>query len=214
MFQVIAKAPELALVAAHDQGSLQLVKLLGSLKWGLSDLESLPFGIAVPIHQALQALQQRPPTSLSPAEYVLIGREDLAATLENIVTVASNQAAMVAQPPPEYAQFTPAALSITPPGMHHHHHHHHPGFDFPVSPALLTEIDLPGMWPVQQQQREIVPVVATPGSVSPIPMVAVWPTSRDGNPVWPLASASLSDVWHSRCVFDAYCIPAKYSNPD
>ena len=56
------------LVAAHRSGSLQVLQQLGQLRWSLAELDTLPFGLAVPLQEALQLLRDCPPSGTpSPA---------------------------------------------------------------------------------------------------------------------------------------------------
>lgn len=47
--------------AARRRGSLEILNLLGDLEWQLMDIDCLSFGIALPIHGALQGLREDPP---------------------------------------------------------------------------------------------------------------------------------------------------------
>jgi hypothetical protein len=44
------------------QCSFDILTILGDLGWSLMDIDTLPFGIALPIHEALHLLQKDPPS--------------------------------------------------------------------------------------------------------------------------------------------------------
>eukprot|EP00892_Ulva_mutabilis_P003696 jgi/Ulvmu1/1699/UM116_0012.1 len=50
--------------AVHRHGSLEILNLLGDLDWQLMDIDCLPFGIALPIHGAIQVLRRDPPSGV------------------------------------------------------------------------------------------------------------------------------------------------------
>ncbi|GMH41655.1 hypothetical protein BSKO_09565 [Bryopsis sp. KO-2023] len=58
-----------------------VVNLLVERKWDLRKLESLPFGLALPIREAIHRCKEKPPTGWSMEAYALIGRDDIVATL-------------------------------------------------------------------------------------------------------------------------------------
>jgi hypothetical protein len=66
LMQKIQGRPDSELVAAHYCGSLQVLRLLGSLGWSLTDLDTVPYGFAVPVHEALQLLRDSPPSGTCP----------------------------------------------------------------------------------------------------------------------------------------------------
>ena len=48
------------------------------LSFTLDDVDDLPFGIAIPIREALRICQMNPPSAWPLAAYELLGRKDLA----------------------------------------------------------------------------------------------------------------------------------------
>lgn len=58
----------------------ELVLHIVQRKFSLHDLTLLPYGISLPIWEALRATRSNPPNNWSPQAYILIGREDLAAS--------------------------------------------------------------------------------------------------------------------------------------
>ena len=42
-------------------GGLQLLHLLGARRWTLADVDTLPYGVAAPLHEALQLLRDCTP---------------------------------------------------------------------------------------------------------------------------------------------------------
>ncbi|PSC69420.1 anaphase-promoting complex subunit 1 isoform X2 isoform B [Micractinium conductrix] len=71
-----AQAADLLEAASH-----RIVRLLVRQRWTLTDLESLPFGVALPLRQAIQYCRTSPPTDWPQEAYVLIGRNDIAASM-------------------------------------------------------------------------------------------------------------------------------------
>lgn len=47
------------------QCSFDILSILGDLGWTLMDIDTLPFGIALPIHEALHLLRKDPPSGMS-----------------------------------------------------------------------------------------------------------------------------------------------------
>jgi anaphase-promoting complex subunit 1 len=68
----------------------------------LCDLEDLPFGIAVPLREALRECRYNPPIAASKEAYILIGREDIAFQMEGDVRT------------------TPLSLTVQSPSHKHH----------------------------------------------------------------------------------------------
>jgi hypothetical protein len=46
------------------QCSFDILSILGDLGWSLMDIDTLPFGIALPIHEALHHLRKDPPSGM------------------------------------------------------------------------------------------------------------------------------------------------------
>lgn len=66
----------------HEEGSGGHERLLVEMierKWGLAELERLPPGIAIPLHEAVRYCRASPPSDRPAAAYALACREDLAA---------------------------------------------------------------------------------------------------------------------------------------
>ena len=53
--------PDSELIATHRHHCLQVLQQLGAFGWTLATLDTLPFGFAVPLHEALQLLRDHPP---------------------------------------------------------------------------------------------------------------------------------------------------------
>jgi hypothetical protein len=62
---------------------------VGSNPWAigftLSDLERVPFGIALPLREALPACRHSPPGCCDIEAYALVGRQDLAQRISQLV---------------------------------------------------------------------------------------------------------------------------------
>jgi anaphase-promoting complex subunit 1 len=71
-----AQASDLLQAAAH-----RIVRLLVRQRWTLADLDCLPWGVALPLRQAIQHCRSSPPTDWPQEAYVLIGRNDIAASM-------------------------------------------------------------------------------------------------------------------------------------
>ena len=67
------QAAELLEAAAH-----RIVRLLVRRRWTLADLDTLPWGVALPLRQAIQHCRASPPTDWPQAAYLLIGGWDRA----------------------------------------------------------------------------------------------------------------------------------------
>ncbi|CAD7696275.1 unnamed protein product [Ostreobium quekettii] len=63
------------------KASKEVVQLLVRWGWTLLDLQSVPFGVVLPIREALQRCKAHPPTGWPIEAYTLIGRDDIVATL-------------------------------------------------------------------------------------------------------------------------------------
>jgi hypothetical protein len=50
------------LAKVQRQCSFDILNVLGNLEWTLMDIDTLPFGIALPIHEALHLLRKDPPS--------------------------------------------------------------------------------------------------------------------------------------------------------
>ena len=50
--------------AVQRRRGLEVLHLLGDLDWQLMDIDCLPFGIALPIHGAIQILREDPPAGV------------------------------------------------------------------------------------------------------------------------------------------------------
>ncbi|KAL4443950.1 hypothetical protein ABPG75_011687 [Micractinium tetrahymenae] len=61
--------------------SPRLVRLLVRQRWTLADLDALPFGVALPLRQCIQHCRSSPPNDWPEEAYVLIGRNDIAASM-------------------------------------------------------------------------------------------------------------------------------------
>lgn len=59
----------------------RIVRLLVRQHWTLADLDVLPWGVALPLRQAIQHCRGNPPTDWPQEAYVLIGRNDIAASM-------------------------------------------------------------------------------------------------------------------------------------
>ncbi|KAL3147502.1 hypothetical protein ABBQ38_014558 [Trebouxia sp. C0009 RCD-2024] len=68
--------------AAIQEGAEKLVMAMVNQGWTLPDLDTLPLGVALPLREALQHCRGQPPAGWPSAAYVLIGRDDIAATAE------------------------------------------------------------------------------------------------------------------------------------
>lgn len=55
----------------------------------LSDLESLPVGVALPLLDCVQRCREAPPSDWSIAAYNMIGRQDISMTIDSNVKLAS-----------------------------------------------------------------------------------------------------------------------------
>ncbi|GAB4821235.1 hypothetical protein N2152v2_008281 [Parachlorella kessleri] len=62
-----------------EAGSQRLVLELVRRRWTLADLDTLPWGVALPLRQALHQCRGSPPGDWPREAYVLIGRNDIAA---------------------------------------------------------------------------------------------------------------------------------------
>lgn len=51
------------------QCSFDILSILGDLGWSLMDIDTLPFGIALPIHEALHLLRKDPPSGVPLVHY-------------------------------------------------------------------------------------------------------------------------------------------------
>lgn len=58
--------------AVQRRGSLEILNLLGDLDWQLMDIDCLPFGIALPIHGAVQILREDPPAGVHDLHRIII----------------------------------------------------------------------------------------------------------------------------------------------
>jgi hypothetical protein len=63
--QRVEQRPNDELVSAAQPHSLQVLQQLGNFGWTLAVLDTLPFGLAVPLHEALQLLRDNPPAGAS-----------------------------------------------------------------------------------------------------------------------------------------------------
>ena len=60
------------LADAHRRTAAALLQQLGAAGLTLAQMETLPFGIAVPIHEALQLLRDSPPASTLSHAFVVV----------------------------------------------------------------------------------------------------------------------------------------------
>jgi hypothetical protein len=189
----------------HHRGRLEVLNMLGDQGWDLVELETLPFGIALPIHEALQSLREHPPTGarrsmhiratslqkrrdidmrelfhadLTPDKYILIGREDMAATMlclaeaqdsastlpDGDISEGGGRQYMARSLSPEQSSFVTPRLSEIP--------------------QYLT----PGS--SQRNSR-----IRLRGST---PSVSGWACSANGTPVQPNQAQRLQQEWASR----------------
>ncbi|KAI3425098.1 hypothetical protein D9Q98_008476 [Chlorella vulgaris] len=70
------QAADLLEAAAH-----RIVRLLVRQGWAQADLDVLPWGVGLPLQQAIQHCRSNPPTDWPQEAYVLIGRDDIAASM-------------------------------------------------------------------------------------------------------------------------------------
>ncbi|XP_033102759.1 anaphase-promoting complex subunit 1-like [Anneissia japonica] len=57
--------------------SERVIVYMSQMNFTLQDLQSLPFGVALPLQEAISECKKSPPSDWSEAAYVLIGRQDL-----------------------------------------------------------------------------------------------------------------------------------------
>ncbi|KAK9828929.1 hypothetical protein WJX72_002853 [[Myrmecia] bisecta] len=90
------------------EGAQKLVLAMVDKGWDLAEVDSLPMGVALPLREAMQRCRASPPAGWPVAAYVLIRRDDIAAT----IAAAGAAPADGAQP----AGAT-AATAVAPPSM-------------------------------------------------------------------------------------------------
>jgi hypothetical protein len=71
--QKVQGRPDAELVAAARGGALRALQVLGARGWTLAALDALPFGLAAPLHEALQLLRDCPPPGARAAYVVVSG---------------------------------------------------------------------------------------------------------------------------------------------
>eukprot|EP00887_Chlorella_sp_A99_P005912 scaffold29.g5912.t1 len=64
-----------------ERCSQRIVQLLVHQGWTLADLDTLPFGVALPLRQAIQHCRPSPPGDWPREAYVFVGRSDIAARM-------------------------------------------------------------------------------------------------------------------------------------
>ena len=58
---------EAELAEAHRRNCEAMLQHLGRAHWTTADMETLPFGVAVPLHEGLQLQRDSPPASAPPS---------------------------------------------------------------------------------------------------------------------------------------------------
>ena len=76
----IYRAMAASAAAGGQEGRHTVVGEIVALGWTRRDLDRLPFGVAVPILELLHGCRVDPPAGLGASAYLLLGRQDLAAT--------------------------------------------------------------------------------------------------------------------------------------
>jgi hypothetical protein len=72
---------DLEMERAHEKQQLlneKLVETMVKSNFKLKDVDCLPFGVALPLREAIRSCRATPPSSWGAEAYALIGREDLA----------------------------------------------------------------------------------------------------------------------------------------
>ncbi|KAL0039031.1 hypothetical protein WJX77_005730 [Trebouxia sp. C0004] len=133
---------------AIQEGAQKLVLAMVDREWTLPDLDTLPLGVALPLREALQRCRAKAPSGWPLAAYVLIGRDDIAATVQASVAL-----------PPEGASpqsLLPLASPVSSLALATPLHHGAGGGASPKKPSL-------GRTPIRQPQLGTLQVATAVG---------------------------------------------------